>query len=158
MKIFLVLICTIIFFAAGPFAFAEDTSLIDIDLVKKTDSKAPCSKLLSALSIQKTLTFIFSENFEHHESDITVYYKNLANEDRKLNLDLTKDIDELTIKIKKGLFQNLFLKLNYKQNKSCEVKGHLSWKGEEKRFSKSILLYIIDHYFDKLMSFINRLS
>ncbi|MDD4974758.1 MAG: hypothetical protein PHY93_10435 [Bacteriovorax sp.] len=158
MKSFLVLISTIFIFTDITIALAEDGPIIDIDISKNTNSKSTCSKLLSALSIQKTLTFVFSENFERRESNITVNYKNLVNEDRKLSLELKRDIDEVRITIKKGLFKNLFLKLNYKQSRFCEVKGHLSWTGEEKRFSKSILLYMIDHYFDKLMSFINRLS
>src|SRR5665647_1938814 len=127
MRIFLVLVSTIFLFTNITISLAADGPIIDIDISKNTNSQAPCSKLLSALSIQKTLTFVFSENFERRESDVTVNYKNLVNEDRKLSMELTRDIDELSIIIKKGLFKNLFLKLNYKQTKYCEVKGHLSW-------------------------------
>ncbi|MBC7538588.1 MAG: hypothetical protein H7281_07195 [Bacteriovorax sp.] len=158
MKIFLIIIATFTIFSYTSQALAADTSVIEIDISKNANSPSTCTKLLSALSIQKTMNFVFSENFERRENDITVKYKNLFNEDRKLNLEMTKNTDELRILIKKGLFKNLFLNLNYKQKKYCEVSGHLSWKGEENRFSKSILVYIIDHYFDKLMSFINRLT
>jgi hypothetical protein len=153
-----IFISTIFIFNCSHEAFAEDTTDIKIDISKNTNSTATCSKLLSPFGIQKIISFVFTDKYERHENDIIVSYKNLINENRKLNLELTSNMDELNIIIKKGIFKNLFLKINYKQDKDCNITGHLSWKGEEKRFSKSVLTYIIDHYFDKLMSFINRLA
>ena len=155
MKFFFILI------SLATFSFvllAEDATNMEIEISKSTSSGASCTKLLSALSVQKTLNFVFSENLERHENNITVSYKNILNEDRKLYLEMTGRTAELEIHIIKGLFKNLLLKLSYKQKKDCEINGVLSWKGEEKRYSKSLLVYIIGHYFDKLMSFLNRLT
>lgn len=143
------------------FAFqsnAETSAVIEINMTKNAQSNASCNKLLSPLSTQKALNFVFSDNYQREGDDITVSYKNLSLEERKVSLNLIKKSDEFGILIKKGIFKDLYLKLTYQQKNKCEVKGSLSWKGEEKRFPKTFLVYIIDHYFDKLMSFINRLT
>ena len=77
MKFFFILI------SLATFSFvllAEDATNMEIEISKSTSSGASCTKLLSALSVQKTLNFVFSENLERHENNITVSYKNILNE------------------------------------------------------------------------------
>jgi hypothetical protein len=150
MRVFIILI----FICLSAQALADN---LNININKRTTSTATCSKLLSALSIQKTFNFVFPGTFERHQNNIIINYKNFSGVDRLLQIELTQAPAQLNLLIKKGLFKDLVLNLFYKQEKHCEITGHLSWTGEEKRFSKSILTYSIEHYFDKLMSFLNRL-
>jgi hypothetical protein len=141
-------------------AHSADSSLNvhTIELKKQTSTPTKCSKLLSPLSIQKTLNFVFPEKYELKDNLLIVNYKNLLKEDRQILLEVTKSEKQLTIFIKKGVFKNLFLTLNYDQTQTCNIIGNLSWNGEEKRFSDNFLEYIIGHYFEKFMFSINRIS
>ncbi len=129
-----------------------------IDLTINKSINLSCQKLTSNLTITRLFQHLFHQSPRIKTNNLSVDYKNLSGESHFLEFHILRPKNQMLFQISKGLFKGLSLTLAYKQELACEVKGNVKWSGEEKRFSKQLLNITIDHYLNRVMNFIERLT